>query len=242
MFVHIDIGIKSAGHVTSPGRVNIQMNRPEGHQATVTTSVFLRRSIVCARPGVAVHSSTVFVADTQNHRIIMVRSLDRCVVQSVNVVFSSQKIDKNSTLHAHWSGNSFLEGANPWIWALGLLQGWHFGVSWFSWLSWAILKILYPRRSQLKAKALWFQAWKATWRCGLQSMISMNACTQLHTTACDIDLPKTGQMETQSCIWIYLNLCDFESSMCSTGQISWMHLISGRSCASTSLSFGASAP
>lgn len=114
MFVHIDIGIKSAGHVTSPGRVNIQMNRPEGHQAKVTTSVFLRRSIIChARPGVAVHSSTVFVADTQNHRIIMVRSLDRCVVQSVNVVFSSQKIDKNSTLHAHWSGNSFLEGANP---------------------------------------------------------------------------------------------------------------------------------
>ena len=110
----IDIGIKSAGHVTSPGRVNIQMNRPEGHQAKVTTSVFLRRSIIChARPGVAVHSSTVFVADTQNHRIIMVRSLDRCVVQSVNVVFSSQKIDKNSTLHAHWSGNSFLEGANP---------------------------------------------------------------------------------------------------------------------------------
>eukprot|EP00434_Breviolum_minutum_P040282 symbB.v1.2.035790.t1/scaffold4894.1/size34397/3 len=55
MFVHIDIGIKSAGHVTSPGRVNIQMNRPEG---------------------VAVHSSTVFVADTQNHRIIMVPILE----------------------------------------------------------------------------------------------------------------------------------------------------------------------
>ena len=104
------------------------------------------------------------------------------------------------------TGDSFLEGANPWIWALGLLQGWHVGVSWFSWLSWAILKILYRRRSQLKAKALWFQAWKATWRCGLQSM---NACTQLHTTAYNRMWYRSPQDWPNGNAILYLNL--FES-------------------------------
>ncbi|CAK8986610.1 Uncharacterized protein R588, partial [Durusdinium trenchii] len=49
------IGTGSTGHVTSVGGKNIQLNRPEG---------------------VAVHSSTAFVADTMNHRIIMVPILE----------------------------------------------------------------------------------------------------------------------------------------------------------------------
>ncbi|CAL1146831.1 unnamed protein product [Cladocopium goreaui] len=49
------IGTGSTGHTTTANKQNIMMNRPEG---------------------IAVHSSTVFVSDTMNHRIIMVPILE----------------------------------------------------------------------------------------------------------------------------------------------------------------------
>eukprot|EP00435_Cladocopium_sp_Y103_P076041 s5_g74.t1 len=49
------IGTGSTGHTTTANKKNIMMNRPEG---------------------IAVHSSTVFVSDTMNHRIIMVPILE----------------------------------------------------------------------------------------------------------------------------------------------------------------------
>ncbi len=53
----------------------------------------------------------------------------------------------------------------------------------------------------------------------------MHTTVQLHTTACSDEVPRLAKkcnLVSES-VWILCILCDFESSMCSTRQIFWMH-------------------